>query len=455
LCRNAPSVRQVALMSRLWSSQRSTAGVICPKWLLVFALTAAYCANAQADAQWQYDPRVVVTGLYESNYQLANTPANKVSVYGSQADASVQIHGQWPTTSLVLTPYVSGTYLPGHTELDDNLESMDFKLNYTGQRFNSSIASNFSQRSLLQEVLPTTNPNSIANSNADLGQTSPATNPGLLEQHNRQNMLVFNPSASFALSQRSRLVFFADYLDATYANQNLDANFASQNVGGYVNYSDIAGSVGWAYQVTPRGSLTLSGTASAFSPSHVAGSDTYSLQGQWDSSLTPTEKYYLRLGESRTVFDAGFGAAPAAAAANSVSAGAGVSWAFQVTSVFFDAMRSVNPSPSGDSVVQDELRFRVERQYSPRLAAFAGLVGVKQDPVGKGNSFVGTNYVSGDIGMEWRITRVFALAGAYGYQWQKFSGNPSANSNTFRISFVYDLHRPAQGSAISVPYMPY
>jgi hypothetical protein len=434
-------------MSRYRMKRRSIDAVNCLKFLTLLMISAAYCSNAYADAQWQYDPRVVVTGLDESNYQLAVAPGSKFSAYGSQADASVQIHGQWPTTSLRLWPYLSGTYLPGHTELNSNLESLDFNMSQTGQRFSSTISSNYSQRSLLQEVLPTTNPDSAANPNAGLGEASPATNPGLLEEHNRQDLLVFNPSAQLSLTQRSRVVFYADYLDATYARQNL---------GGYVNYSDLIGSVGWAYQVSPRGTVTLSGSGSDFLPSHVPGSKTYGLQAQWDMSVTQTERYYLRFGDNRTTFDGGFGTATAPAAAeNSVSAGAGVSWAFQVTNLFLDAMRSVNPSPSGFSVVQNELRFRLERQYTPRLAAFAGLVGVKQDAVGAGNSFVGTSYVSGNIGLEWRATRAVALAAAYGYQWQKFSGSPSADSNSIKVSFVYDLHRPAEGSAISVPYMPY
>jgi len=423
-------------MSRFRGKRRSTDGAIGLKWLAVLAMAAAYGSAAYADAQWQYNPRVVVTGIDESNYQLAVAPGSKFSVAGSQADASVQIHGQWPTTSVDLWPYVSGTYLPGHTELDDNLEFLSFNLNHTGQRFSASLASNYSERSLLQAVLPSTLPNS------DLGQPSPGTNPGLLEQHNRQDLLVLTPSGQFAVTQRNEVVFVANFLDGTYAHQNL---------GGYVNYSALAGSVGWAYEVSPRGSLTFSGTASEFSPSHVPGSNTYGLEVDWSKQVTQTGKYYLRLGGNRTNFDSGFGAVPTAGA-DTLSAGAGVSWAFRVTNVFLDMTRTVSPSPSGYSVVQNQARFRLERQYSQRLAAFVGLVGVKQDPFGSGNPFVATSYVSGDIGLEWRATRAFALVGAYGYQLQKFSGSPNADSNTFRVSLVYELNRAAQGPGISVPY---
>jgi hypothetical protein len=414
--------------------------VACAKLALLAWALICYAASASA-AEWEYDPRIVVGGVYDDNHRLDYVSADKIAVTGTQGDAGVEIHGQWPTWDLLLWPYISETYYPGHTDQDDGIESLQLRLNHIGQRTKTAITANYSQRTLLTELLPTTDVNS------DLGEPTQGTNPGLLEQRNRQDQLDVTPQTQIDLTQRSQLVLRADYINTTYSQQTL---------GYYVNYSDLSALVGWAFELSPRGTLTFNGSATQFSPSMGADAQTYGLQVQWYKLFSETAKYYVRVGVNRTNF--GTDAATfenTSSSATDVSSGAGVSWAFQVTSVFLDLTRSVNPSPSGVTVEQDQLRFRLERRFTPKMAAFVGIVGVKQDPLGNPATAVAfaTSYASGTTGFEWRFRREFALVGAYTHIWQKLGILPSsAASDTVRISFVYEPHRPEQGPAISVPY---
>jgi hypothetical protein len=408
---------------------------ICTVLLPLLGSLGAASASAAA---WEYNPRVLLSGVYNDNYRLDPVRANQVSVSGTQADAGVQMQAHWPTTNLVIWPYVSASYYPNHTELNEDLEFLDLNLGHTGLKSKSSIDANYSQRTLLTEVLPTTDVGT------DLGVQSVGTSLAALEERNRQRLLLLRPTAEITLTPRSRFQFRADYVDATYSRQT----------GNYVNYKNLYGSAGWGYEVSPRGSLIFSGTASRFTPgSGGSSANTYGLQVDWYKLVTQTARYYFRVGGNRTQF--GNSGAPGASStsANSASGGAGVSWAFQVTNIFLDATRSVSPSTSGTALEQSELRFRLERRWTPRTATFAGLVGVKQDGLGSASSTVDNSYVSGTVGVEWRITRALALSSAYSYARQSLGFQPnSANANVVRISFVYEPNRPAQGSAVSVPY---
>jgi len=412
-------------------------GTLCATLLSLLPLSF-WCAAAKA-AEWQFVPRVVVTGVYNDNYLLDPDPAEKISVFGTQADAGVQIRGDTPTSSIVLWPYATGSFYPGHSDLDGDLEFLDMTLNHTGQTTKSAIDVNYSQRTLLQEILPTTDVNS------DLGETSHGTNPGALEERDRQDLLFVRPSGQISLSPRSQLTFQAEYDDATYDRQI---------AGSYVNYDNVIGSVGWAYEVSPRGTLSFSGTGAEFSSSSEGRTQTYGLQTQWYKYVTQTAKYYLRVGVNHTEFGGGAElSGDASNSANTISAGAGASWNFQLTDVFVDLTRWVNSSPSGFSVDQNQLRFRLERRWTPRLATFAGVVGVKEDPLGSASSALAVSYLAGTLGFEWRYTRDFALVGAYTRVFQKLGDDASsAQNDMLKVSVVYQLNRPAQGAAISVPY---
>ena len=402
-------------------------------------LASSFCCVAGANAAaWEFDPRIVVSGVYNDNYLLATVPADKISVSGTQADAGVQIRAESPTWDIVIWPYVTGSYYPGHTDLNEDLEFLDLRLDHLGERVKYAIDGNYSQRTLLDEILPNTGVN------YDLGEPPSGTSPGALEQRDRQDLALLRPTMQIALSPRSQLDLRVDYSEATYDHQI---------PGSYVNYNDEYGSAGWSYELSPRGTLTFSGSASRYSSNAGGDDDTYGLQVQWYKLYTQTTKYYIRVGVNRTEFQGSALSQPTSTSADTISAGAGVSWAFQITTVFLDLTRWVNPSPTGVAVDQNQLRLRFERRWTPRMATFVGVVAVKQDPLGSASETFAASYVSGTVGFEWRYTRAFALVGSYSYALQKLGDQSgSGDANTLKVSVVYQPFRPADSPAISVPY---
>jgi hypothetical protein len=47
------------------------------------------------------------------------------------------------------------------------------------------------------------------------------------------------------------------------------------------------------------------------------------------------------------------------------------------------------------------------------------------------------DYVAGETGFEWQMTRDYRIVGAYDYTWQRFQGEPTAAANAVALSIVY------------------
>jgi hypothetical protein len=159
--------------------------------------------------------------------------------------------------------------------------------------------------------------------------------------------------------------------------------------------------------------------------------------------MSPSQvtNFYFRLGNNRSKRDA-HGTTPSFST-SSFNGGVGVAWNFQVTQVVIDALRSTVPSSQGEVVDRDELRFRLTRSFSPRVAGFVALRGIRTNGVDDTAVAVqGRKYYTGRTGFEWRTTRAFSLEGAYEYKWQEYESEPNkAKSNGITLSVVYEPHR--------------
>ena len=152
--------------------------------------------------------------------------------------------------------------------------------------------------------------------------------------------------------------------------------------------------------------------------------------------------YYFRLGGVRSERDAT--GSLSSVSESSFNGGAGVAWDFQVTRLLIDALRSTSPSSQGAIVNRDELRFGLERDFSPRVTGFLNLRGIRTNGVEDGGTtqVLERKYYTGRTGFEWHVTRAYSIEGAYEYRWQKYEGDlTSADSNGVTLSVVYQPRR--------------
>jgi hypothetical protein len=384
-----------------------------------------------------YNPRVEVDGSYDDNANLSGVGSSKVHAGSAGADARLEILADEPNWKWRMTPEVRGTYFPSESELNSDGEFLNFFGQRTGPRYTLGVYGYGSSQSLLKAYLPT------AALGAGLGQQEPGATIGDLASI-RQTLGYIAPNYSLQITPRRRLELNASYTDATYNHALL---------AGYTDYRNATGSVAFVMDATRTGSLALRVLGSQFKPDVGLTTDTYGFETEWDGHFSATKEYYLRLGVNRSTFSAG-GTLTSTGVPKStnVSGGAGTHWTYQVTEVFVDLMRSVNPTALGYAVEEDQLRFRLARRFTPRFAGFLGARVILDHPfTGATINVPSQHYEYGTAGFEWRLTRAFALVTEADVTHRVYVG-PSARSDAIHIALVYEPHRLAEGPAITVGY---
>ena len=387
-------------------------------------------ANA---ADWHWDPRVDLSGNYDTNYGLESGNSSSISVAGAILDASLHASILDPNTKFDITPRIRSVYYPGETEFDSNNLYLDSQFEHIWQRANFSLSELFWSQDVLRSYLPTTE------IGTPLGQNSAGADLADVNQRIRQNLLLLAPTATIDLSPREHLVVTAQYLDATYSEAIL---------GEVQNFQSFTGSLGVGFAMTPQSTITFSGNASDLKPAAGSGATTYGLQGQWDTHLSERMQAYARLGVEHTSFDlAQYGKS----AATSVSGGLGISRKFVAYDLFADFSRSVSPDSAGAVVVRNDLRVRLEHKFSGRTGGFVGLRVIDQQALGDAVGFVGQRYGQAAVGVEWRIYRQFSIISEYAYTTLKEeNAGQSPGSNAVTITLRYEPHRPVEEFGVNI-----
>jgi hypothetical protein len=399
----------------------------------VTAAAALGClvASVSQGAAWQFDPRLSLYGTFDDNRQL-DSIGNNNSVTGLIYEVALPVTGQWPRTRVTVTPRVRGTNFFGDSDQNDDLEELIFELQRKGLRLQTDLHAEYSTRSTLRFQLPDTD------IDVDLGETTGGSTLNPIDIQNRQNLLWAYPQFILTVNPRSRLFVRADFQDASYDE--------SGGTSGFIDYSSIYGLFGYSYDVSPRSAISLRGSMVNFSPDQGIGeSNTYGLALEWYRTFSETSKYYLRLGSNHTKFDAIAGVPGSSDSASTVSGGAGITWAFQVTGIFLDVMRNVSPSSGGRARQEDELRLGVDRQFSPRASGNIGVIAVQNRDLQPGVSTGYSRYASANIGFQWRFTKSFTLVGTVGHSWRKEPNTELADSNSVSLGILFERHRRLGG----------
>lgn len=392
---------------------------------------AASAAPGRAAVNWNYDPRVEVGGTYDDNYLLGEVPADQTAVAGPFVDALVALHGASPRNDFVLTPEVHSTLYPGNSEdqsTDGYLNAIDtFETLTTHTVLKGSYAN---QTIAAADFLP-----------ADftgVGLGEPViSNSGVVEHLERQQNLQLDPSSTIRISDRGHIDLSADYYRAWF----------SQSLPGQVGFQSVTGSAGVGYEASQLSVLSLRGSYTDFMPQGgLPGARHGGIDGEWDYTESSILRVYVRAGAGLTNGTVSSGSGTSQVTLTDFEGGVGAHWKYQVTDVVVDLMRTALPSSFGVLVNQDELRLRVTRRFTPMIAGFVAVRGIRTVAAETETTVPNRAYATGSAGFEWRITRDYSLEASYTYSWQKFQDDPlHADSNTVGLSIVFEPHRLDRG----------
>ena len=422
----------MSLSSRKVAGVRSFVRLALPAAGGMALLLGASTATAQ---EWIFDPRIEVQGIYNDNNRLTAVRGEEIEVHGAAIDALAAFRKESQTNTFEATPHIRSSRYPNASSEDSTDYYFDLNETHKTQRTVTTVYAGFADESVVTSDLPVADFPGI-----NLGQTV-SGDDGRISVRNRRRQISFLPTFEFNWTERRHLTFTAHYVDTSYDNTLFEQ----------VGYKDYGATAGIKWNTSQRTTFEVAAVGSQFSPDDSSpDSTTTGLYGEWRMAPSQITTYYFRVGGNRVEHDTTFPAtvtAPATTSrvsSSSFNGGAGVAWNFQLTRVLFDVLRSASPSSQGAVVNRSELRFSLNRDFSPRITGFLGLRGIRTSGLQQAGfaDVRGRKYYTGRTGFEWHMTRSYSLEGAYEYRWQKFEGDPTdASSNGVTLSVVYQPRR--------------
>jgi hypothetical protein len=390
---------------------------------LEYAIKAALvCAalgagsNAAA-ANWEFAPRVEGGYRYSDNYRL-DIPGAEIDVSGAELDGMFTVRTVDPRLQAEISPRVRSTYFPDESELDSTDYSLHASVADVTPRRRTGVIGDFSREDVLRSELPD------VETGGDLGDPQ-AGDSGRVLQDNQRNYFRIQPFFGYDVSQRSRVELNAHYMQS---------EFDDEFVGVQQDYSELAGSVGYAFRYSERSTISFRGVVSQYDTDFKT--DGYGGHAEWGHDFSPQSRMYIRLGAQQTEPENGQGE-------TTVIGGLGGRWSSQRNALFLDLTRSVGPIAAGTVVERHQLRVLLDHDVSPRLSLLLGARASRDEEIEGFAARPTREYAVAEAGFEWRILRAFAITGTYNYRWQEYEDEPSDRSaNGFMIGLVYEPKRP-------------
>jgi hypothetical protein len=383
-----------------------------------------------ADAQeWILDPRVEVEAIYNDNYRLTEEPGSQIEVTGGALDAQLTARKETQTSLFEATPHIRSSFFPDASSEESTDYYLDLHANHKTQRTKSDILAQYAAESVVSSELPAADFPGI-----DLGQTT-GGDAGQVSVRNRRRLYSIEPSFVFDWTERRHLTAEAHYINAAYEESAFEQ----------VGYADIGARAGILWDMSRRSTFSVNVTGANYSPDDDSpDTNTAGVVAEWNTAPSEVTNFYFRFGSDHSERDA-IGTGPKLSD-TSFNGGVGVAWNFQVTHIVIDALRSTAPSSQGVVVNRDEVRFRLVRDFSPRVAGVLAVRGIRTNGVGDTSDATDEvrerKYYTGRAGFEWRMSRQYTLEGAYEYKWQEYQGDlNSATSNGATLSVVYQPRR--------------
>jgi hypothetical protein len=369
---------------------------------VLMGLLMSVSATEVFAADWSFDPKVAVSAEYDDNNRLTDTPGNEIKVSGAMLDAQLTMNAQTPQTTFRLTPRLRSTFYPGDEQEEANDQFLRMALRHNGERTDAVLNADYSRVVTRGSYFPS----SQTDDGGGLGDPDAGADVGRGDLRNREDRFRISPRIAFDVTERQTLTLRAAYLDVGYAREV---------PGDRVGYSNVSASAAYRVETSQTASVALVAGANRYEPGDGDSGNSYDLEAEWAKRWSETAEVYVRGGanfvEANQPGDSGYN--------SGFSGGAGVRWAFQVTDLFLDANRYLDPNSSGEIVTRTQMRFELARRLGPMTTLILGARVIDDSGAPGDDGYRGKIYTTTEAGFRWRMTQHFSLFGLYRYRWKE------------------------------------
>ncbi len=359
-------------------SNQKTKGLSCA----IAALLASVAGTASA-ADWHFDPKITLNARSDDNHRLTDIPGQEIEVFGAELDAQLMLRAESPRGSFRLIPRLRSTLYPDDEEEETNNQYLRMEMERRGERSQAAFEADYARVETLGRFFP----GAGIDDDDDLGEPDPGDDISRQADSNRREQVDFGPQISFDLTERLGLEFGVGYQDVSYDEQVEEER---------EDFSNLGGSVGMRFRTSPTRSIAIIAEASRFEPDDGSSTDAHSLSAAWTNQVSETSQVFVQGGASRVESDDGVGGSDWS---TGFTGGAGVRWAFEVTKIFLDWNRYMDPNSSGRMVERDQVRFQLARQFSPMMTGFLKARGIRDGRARDDDTFQDREFVAAGVGL--------------------------------------------------------
>ena len=401
--------------------------------------------SGPAAAYIQLIPQIDAGATYEDNprffydFQKAAqetlSPGSTDSVLGLYTDLRLEGHWNTPASQVTLTPRLRRTdYLKANDDLNDDDKYLDLSAVHSGARGNVQLTGYYREVSVrTSEFLEATPDDPDA-------PLDPSTGSGHFADRTQKTWSIA-PALAYQLSPRNVVNLSASYADVTYDEDDGDPLTRS-----YLDYDYSSVDLSLRHILDAKNAFSI-GLNRSHSLAHVTGnpfrnsSDSYGVTVVYERNFSQRLSGNISAGTTRnsaTVSGIVGGFDPVSSAfcfpfspceihseEENIVGGMGLRWRTQLSTLNLDLSRNIAPRSDGTEVVQDQLRFFIDRTLTRRLSGTFAIAALKESAVGKffepSSQIIqlvrqDRTYVTADLGANWRLTPTLSVYGRYSYR---------------------------------------
>lgn len=424
---------------------------LLPWALLPCVLLLGVLPASPALAYWQLTPQLEAGITYQTNPRYLSKEAEAVNpdgaeyTLGTYVDARAEGLYKAPDNEVLLTARTRRTdYLKSNEDLNNSNSYVNFSAAHTGSRGNVGLAASYQETGIVTSEFQSATPDDPDNPplNGGTGRYSDAT----------QTTWDFQPSLAFQLSPRNAVNITGDFADTTYDQQGALASIAS----GYFDYSNSSVDLTLRHYLNPKNFFSLAlngGNFLAEDPRSTFqnSTDSFGIRAAYEHKFSETLTGNATAGVTRSSVDvSGITSGAISNETRNFVGNIGLRKRSEETTLNFSVGRAIAPGSNGTQVVQDTLRFYVDRALSRKLSGTVGTLVIKNSALSKGfqqdSQLIerirqDSTYFTVDARLSWSLTETLSVYGTYSYISNKTDATTSNVQETNNLLSFGVLYR--------------
>lgn len=415
--------------------------------LLGAAVVALAAPVAPAVAYWELVPQLEAGFTFENNPRYISDEAEDAqNAINPDATANamgvfteVRLDGTYktPTTEVTLTPRFRDTnYLKNNKDLNDDDLYLDLNAEHVGQLGSIGLVARYQETGIRTSEFESATP-----TNPD--DPGPITGGSGRFSDDTQQTWTLRPSVNYQLSPRNVVGISGQLSETTYDEDQVQL-LGSRD---YLDYTYSSVEVSLRHVLNAKNYFAIAlngGNFLAEEPGRLFenSTDSFGITAAYNRTFSDTLTGSVTFGVTRSSIDVdgiigGFDpltGAPCQLLApcstnneeRNFVGNLELRKRSELTTLNFSLGSQIAPRSDGTEVVQEQLRFYVDRRLSNRLDGSVGVLYSMESAVGQifqpetatiGLAREDRNYFTIDTGLSWRLTETLSVYGTYSYVW--------------------------------------